>query len=447
MQAGSGLDVTSPQEVQDRIDHGQVRVHDPIEQVQAPDDGHVFRLRHVGHGEGRAQFTRQDATDDVEFLVAGEGDKRGVGADARIDECFLFRRVAAHHQDLVQLRGTRFRPIGVLFKQDGGDGFLLQAPGHIEAKVSPPGHEDLVERLAAGIDPVQQFGQVIGSDGNVDVVPRHEACIAMRETQLALAHHGNKTRFGEKHLGSEIRERGVQKRGVGFCRESGDENTSAEKFDGLQQARMSEDIDHFPRGFLLVADHQVNAKLLEIKSSRTHQSGVGDPGDLVLDAGRMGILAGEDVDFIHVRHGDQQVGLPEFGLLQDVRGRSGSLDGQDVELCFERGQGIRGTVDDHDVMIHLAELRGQVAPGVPGADHENAHRSSFPRVERAERRLLAGERNGKDGWHFGVSGFRCQDEGISKTIFVAIFVLIFVDEDRDKDRDEDENGLSLTPEH
>ena len=70
----------------------------------------------------------------------------------------------------------------------------------------------------------------------------------------------------------------------------------------------------------------------------------------------MGIDAGQDVHLVSVGDRHEQVGFFNLGLLQDPRAGPLPLDRHDVQFVLNFLQSLRIAVDNHDIVLQLAEF-------------------------------------------------------------------------------------------
>ena len=142
---------------------------------------------------------------------------------------------------------------------------------------------------------------------------------------------------------------------------------------GLRKMKHPRDLISGP----LRTDHQIDAQLLPGKHSGIKGIiGVAHAGYGNGDTVAFSQHAGDNIDLIAFRDGDNHIGGPDPGLLQRRGAGAVILDDHDIE-AFVQSAGLFGVfLDDGYIKIFLGKVARQLRPHPTAADNNHVHSKS-----------------------------------------------------------------------
>ena len=219
------------------------------------------------------------------------------------------------------------------------------------------GHAQLGERLAEGR----------GSAGEVECIPGCQHEVSLGDGDLAIAHHGADQKVDGHFLAKFMEGQAAKRarRGEYHLHQLG-----ASLGQHLHPGRRGEaqDAADLLGGRQLGVDGHGETKLVAVKVRMLGILQIAHPGDGVLGAHHVGGEAGEDVELIGVRDGDEDVGVCRPHLLERSVGCAVAPVADDVQTVAQSVDHIGVGVYHGDRASVLAELCGQGAADLAGAD-------------------------------------------------------------------------------
>ena len=149
---------------------------------------------------------------------------------------------------------------------------------------------------------------------------------------------------------------------------------AAREFVHVQSRRRHQYPINFVRGNHFGIEHQVDVKIfLEIIFSLAQKLHVADTGNRVADAVLFGKNAGNHVDFVGARDGNEHVRAVYVGVVHCYGARAVCGDCQHVQIIFHGGKLTFLAVDNRNRHLLTAQKFGDCVTEFARADNYHAH--------------------------------------------------------------------------
>ena len=298
-------------------------------------------VRHVAREQRQHEIELvilRQADDDVRLghaLLGQEVDVRAVAADGdAVDE--LVRHEAA--------------AVRVLVDDLDAHALFLEHRRECAARTARADDDDAVQ--LAGIALHESLAELLDLLRNADevgIVVWQQAVVAVRDDHAVVA---------EDHAGQhalrelDVLERDVcQRRRAAHLRLKQPDLAVREVLDVEGRRRHEDAVDLVRRDELRV-EHEVDVEvLLEVVPRLAHELHVADTGDRMADAVLLREDTGDHVDLIAGRHGDEDVGPADVGVVHRDGARAVGEDGQHVERVLDRLQLAFIVIDDDHIEL------------------------------------------------------------------------------------------------
>ena len=347
---------------------GDDAVHHPLGSGQLG-EGLAVDLGHDLAGVYLGGVHRQN---DVCFVQAGQRHKGVHIGDALLTQQLGIRTVAVDDQHAGELL-AHLLAAGRITVDDGHP--LLDVLQLLDQIVGHPACTDDHDVAGLGLEQVQlaeEGFQIPGRSRQVDLVPGPQRKHTRGDDRLAAAGDGADQNF-DPDVAVQVRQLQAHQRVVvGQAVLDQLKPLAAEllTLDGRRETQHAGDLTR--RGFFRVDEHR-QTKVIAHKAQLLLILRVADTRNRVLRAQLFGDEAGQDVDLITGRCGDQQVCAVLKRLLLHVI--AAAVAGQtahviDIDNVLDQG---RVSVDDDDVVIFRRKLGGQGTANLAEADDHDSH--------------------------------------------------------------------------
>ena len=138
-------------------------------------------------------------------------------------------------------------------------------------------------------------------------------------------------------------------------------------------------VEDVRRGLGIRVDHQIGAHgLPELVGIAAPEALGFDPDHRSFHPGLFREQAGDEVHLVVGGHCNQEVGMFDAGLAEDVRVGARALDGQNIELLLDFAEPARVFLDHRNVVAATSEQLSDVGADLAGTDHDYMHRPLLP---------------------------------------------------------------------
>ncbi len=375
----------APDMLQDAADGDRARVDLRIDAERAHEAGVVAAVDEAQVGPA-AELLCESRRQEVHLIVVGDGDQRFGLRDVGLPQDLLVERRAVQHDRAAELFGDGDGALaGTLDDLDAHVRFaFFERPGHVEADVAAARDDDAACPHLLVPENLQRAVDLIGRGDDVGVVALFEDVERVRNDELLVAHDRDRDgRQVGKQL-SELVERRVEHRAVRPARDAEQRDPSVRERYGLERARQLQAPQNHVADLDLRRDDVVDRHAVareQVGPARIEIALRADPRDFRRHVEeRVRDLAGDHVDFVVKRHGDQHVRLGDARLLQDVGMGCISFDRAHFQDVVGPLHEFRTRVDDRDVVAFRRQAFGNAGTDLSGPADDHLHRASLVTV-------------------------------------------------------------------
>ena len=180
---------------------------------------------------------------------------------------------------------------------------------------------------------------------------REQAVIAMRDNHAVIAEN-HAGQDGRRHI--HILERDVDERRMAADLRFKKPDLAVGKIFDIKGCRRHEDTVDFTGRNHFRIEHKVDVEvLLQIIFGFRQELHIPDTGSGVFDAVFLGHDAGNHIDFINSRTGDEDIGTADIGIVHGNRAGPIGQDRQYIQLILDDFQSFFIMIDDDDIELFI----------------------------------------------------------------------------------------------
>ena len=389
-----GMDAAAADMLQDRRCRQVARADDNID-AERGNDAVVGLLVQKGDHPAGAVTLGEDRREDVGFVVIGQRND-GIG---RCDSSLLQDIGCQHVTDQDDGVGEHAcdlgRPLRLQLNDLDGDGRQVTLDLLRQQQRDRAATADQEPARGILLVPERCHGAAddLGFHDEIDVIATRQLIIAGKVERLVAAHDADDLRVQVREQLRQLLDRRVEERALRAAMHAQETHLVVGERQHLERTGYPQAVGDGARDLDLWRNNDVDRQVCAGEQPRPRRIQVAllaDAGDLDRDLEQgMGDLAGDHVDFVGVRHGDQHVGLAGARTIENIRPRGMADDPLRVEPVADAADQFGRGIDDRDVVVLACQLTGDVEADLPGTADDDPHRL-LPIVPAAGRSRRAG---------------------------------------------------------
>ena len=358
--------------------------------AESGDQRHEVRPLDQGDDTPRAAGFRQQRGDEIGALVVRHGDHRVHVRDALFAQQPEVRGVAVQDQGAGQAVGEKPAARRVLLQQPHVivRVVLLQDVRDVVAHPAAADDEHPPRRVGDDAQYVQVVADVVALADHQQVVIGLDDGVAGRDDGFLAPLDGGdeEGRRSVPHAGDVPQ--AMAHDGRHFLHPEHQElHATLEEVGRFFGARRADQATDLLGNRLARVDEQVDADVLAGLNERgLAKIRFVDPRDAAGHARLAGQQAPHQVDLVRAGNGDQHVRAVDLGVLQDLRTGGVAANGQHVQLLLDPVDELRGTVDNHHVVLLANQAPRHVVPDLSRSQNDDTQDTTSLLASPARRR-------------------------------------------------------------
>ncbi len=264
----------------------------------------------------------------------------------------------------------------------GGGAPRLQRVGDELTDIAAAGDDDALGHRLLVAEDTQRAHHLLARAHDIDLVADQHGIGRARHEQIAAAHDADDDRLQVgKQLG-ELRQRRIDHRAVLVAADADHDHLAIGELDRVEGAGQLKTAQHHTADLDLRRDDHVDRQVLgreqvgPVRLEIALRADAGDLGGHVEQ--RVGHLAGDHVDLVVERHGDDHVRLLGAGLGEHLRVGAVADEAAHVERVTDRLDKLWRGVDHRNVVVLDSETFGDAVADLAGSADDNAHDTPNP---------------------------------------------------------------------